>query len=415
MLLSYFTEQPMSAYPEQAAVNLSPDDHPARHAGDTIVLFSNKHFDRAEASRLYQERMVEYRAVEEVGFDAIMVNEHHGGPYCMNARCNITSAALVGITERVKILQAGNPLPLWDNPIQLAEEIAMLDLMSGGRIIAGMIRGGGPEQIINDVNPVYNRDRFEEAHELIIKAWTTPGPFRWDGEHYQVRVVNPWVLPLSEPHPRILVPGVSSPETIAFAARHAYPFLGLNTTLEATKKMWSYYHEVAAEAGYESGPQHRGYLMRIHVAETEEKALRNAEEFMWMLGEFTGIGRPHWVAPTGYSGFDSRMARLKNIKNFSVSLKTQLEAGTIIAGTPEQVIPKIRMWLEETRPGILVFHANEGKVDHQSSMSCIRLMGEEVLPAVREIGKELELVGPDEVDAPVSLAHARARVGAPQV
>ena len=73
------------------------------------------------------------------------------------------------------------------------------------------------------------------------------------------------------------------------------------------------------------------------------------------------------------------------------------------------------MWLEETRPGILVFHANEGKVDHQSSMSCIRLMGEEVLPAVREIGKALELVGPDEVDAPVSLAHARARVGAQQV
>ena len=66
------------------------------------------------------------------------------------------------------------------------------------------------------------------------------------------------------------------------------------------------------------------------------------KNLMWMLGEFTGIGRPHWVAPTGYSGFDSRMARLKNIKNFSVSLKTQLEAGTIIAGTPEQVIPKIK-------------------------------------------------------------------------
>ena len=95
----------------------------------------------------------------------------------------------------------------------------MLDLMSGGRIFAGMIRGGGPEQIINDFNPVYNRERFEEAHDLIIKAWTTPGPFRWDGEHYQVRVVNPWVLPLQEPHPRILVPGVSSPETIAFAAQ----------------------------------------------------------------------------------------------------------------------------------------------------------------------------------------------------
>jgi alkanesulfonate monooxygenase SsuD/methylene tetrahydromethanopterin reductase-like flavin-dependent oxidoreductase (luciferase family) len=411
MLLTYFTEQPMSAYPEQQARIIADDDHPARHAGDTIVLFSNKHFDRSEASRLYQERMIEYRAVEDVGFDAVMVNEHHGGPYCMNARCNITSAALVGATERIKILQAGNPLPLWENPVQLAEEIAMLDLMSGGRIIAGMIRGGGPEQIINDVNPVYNRARFEEAHDLIIKAWTTPGPFRWDGEHYQVRVVNPWVLPLQEPHPRILVPGVSSPETIAFAASHGYPYLGLNTTLDATKKMWSYYHEVAAEAGYESGPEHRGYLMRVHVAETEEKARENAEQFMWMLGEFTGIGRPHWVAPTGYSSFDSRMARLKNIKNYGASLQSQIDAGTIIIGTPEQVVPKIRVWLEETRPGMLVFQANEGKIDHESSMKCIRLMGEEVLPALREMSKELELNSPFEADAPVSVSYAKATAG----
>ncbi|MEO5840841.1 MAG: LLM class flavin-dependent oxidoreductase [Acidimicrobiales bacterium] len=412
MLLTYFTEQPMSAYPEQQSRVITKDDHPARHAGDTIVLFSNKNFDRQEARRLFAERMIEYRAVEDAGFDAIMVNEHHGGPYCMNARCNITSAALVAATERVKILQAGNPLPLWDNPVQLSEEIAMLDLMSGGRIIAGMIRGGGPEQIVNDCNPVYNRERFDEAHDLIIKAWTTPGPFRWDGDHYQVRVVNPWVLPLQQPHPRIIVPGVSSPETIGWAARHGYPFLGLNTTLEVTKKMWAYYHEVAAEAGFESASHHRGYLMRVHVAETEEKALRNAEEYMWMLGEFTGIGRPHWISPTGYSGFDARMARIANIKNYAATLQSQLDSGTIIAGTPKQVIPKIRMWLEETRPGILVFHANEGKIDHESSMSCIRLMGEEVLPAVREIGKELELYGPDEVNAPLSVAHPVAPSGA---
>ena len=405
MLLAYFTEQPMSAYPNQAAKQLAPDDHPARKAGDTIVLFSNKHFDREEAARLYRERMIEYRLVEEVGFDAIMVNEHHGGPYCMNARCNITSAALVAATERVTILQAGNPLPLWDNPVQLGEEISMLDLMSGGRVFAGIIRGGGPEQIVNDVNPAYNRDRFQEAHDLLIKSWTTPGPFRWDGEHYNVRVVNPWVLPLQQPHPRILVPGVSSPETIAFAAQRGYPYLGLNTTLDLTKKMWDYYEEVAQEAGYASGPEHRGYLMRVHVAETEEQAMRNAEQFMWMLGEFTGIGRPHWIAPTGYSGFDSRMARLKNIKSYGASLQSQIDAGTIIVGTPETVIPKIRVWLEETRPGILVFHGNEGAIDHENSKTCIRLLGQEVLPAVREMADELELYSPDEIDAPVSLAH----------
>ena len=82
---------------------------------------------------------------------------------------------------------------------------------------------------------------------------------------------------------------------------------------------------------------------------------------MWMLGEFTGIGRPHWVAPTGYSSFDSRMARLKNIKNYAASLQSQIDAGTIIIGTPKTVVPKIRVWLEETRPGILVFQATRAR------------------------------------------------------
>ena len=299
------------------------------------MLFSNKHFDREEAARLYRERMIEYRAVEDVGFDAVMVNEHHGGPV-LHERAVQHHQRCPGRRDRARQDSAsGKPAAALGKPVQLAEEIAMLDLMSGGRIFAGMIRGGGPEQIINDCNPVYNRERFEEAHDLIIKAWTTPGPFRWDGEHYQVRVVNPWVLPLQEPHPRILVPGVSSPETIAFAASHGYPYLGLNTTLDSRRRCGPTTTRSRPKPATTSGPEHRGYLMRVHVAETEEQARENAEQFMWMLGEFTGIGRPHWVAPTGYSSFDSRMARLKNIKNYAASLQSQIDAGTIIIGTPE--------------------------------------------------------------------------------
>ena len=65
-----------------------------------------------------------------------------------------------------------------------------------------------------NANPAYNRERFDEAHNLLVKTMTDDGPFSWEGEHYQYRVVNPWVRVLQKPHPRIWVPGVFSPETL---------------------------------------------------------------------------------------------------------------------------------------------------------------------------------------------------------
>ena len=243
----------MSAYPEEAAMSLHPFDHPAREPGDTVVLFSNRFFDPMEATRLYAERKEEYLEAERVGFDGIMTNEHHAGPFCMQSRCNITSAMLAGITERVKIVQLGNPIPLWDNPVQLAEETAMIDCMSGGRLVAGIVRGGGNEQFSNNVNPAFNRERFEEGHDLLIKAWTQPGPFRWEGNHYQVPIVNPWAVPVQKPHPRVWVPGVTSFETVIWAAQHRYPYICLTTTLEETERIWKVYGDAAEEAGYTAG------------------------------------------------------------------------------------------------------------------------------------------------------------------
>jgi len=388
MFLCYFSEMPNSSYPEDEALRRHPDDHPARDPGDTVLLLSNKYF---------------YRLAEAVGFDGVMTNEHHTAPFCMQTRCNITSAVAAAITDRVKILQLGNPLPLWENPVQLAEEIAMLDLISGGRIIAGMVRGGGTEQLANNFNPVFNRDRFVEAHDLIVKTWTQPGPFRWEGDNYQVRVVNPWVLPLQQPHPRIWVPGVTSKESIVFAAEHGYPYVCLSTTLEKTKQIWELYDQVAQQVGFTAGPEHRGYLMRCHVADDEETARRNAREFTWMQGEFTGVGKSVWTAPTAYSTWEARQARVQHAR-YQDSFDLQVANGTIIYGTPDQVIVKIRRWLQETRPGMLMLWGSDGHVSQRDSMRCVELLGTAVLPAVREIGAELGLLDPFECHAPVSVA-----------
>jgi alkanesulfonate monooxygenase SsuD/methylene tetrahydromethanopterin reductase-like flavin-dependent oxidoreductase (luciferase family) len=408
MLLAFFTEMPMSTYPEAEALRLQPDDHPARRPGDTVLLLSNRFFDPVAGSRLYRNYLEQYRRAEEVGFDAVMTNEHHNAPFSMSARCNIATSVMAGITERVWLLQLGNPLPVWDNPVQLAEELAMIDMISGGRLISGIVRGGGSEQLANNVNPAFNRERLREAHDLLIKTWTVPGPWRWDGVHYHQRVVNPWAVPLQKPHPRIFMPGVVSKDTIAFAAERGYPFVCLNTTIPDTKAIFNLYASIADTAGYQAGPEHRGYLLRCHVAETDEQAYENARHMFWMAGEFTGFSKPVWNTPSGYSTLEARQAAERRFKVFRGEASGAKPGPDFLCGTPDTLLERLRVWLEETRPGTLIFWTNDGRLGQEESLKCIDLMGREVLPAVREMGRELGLNSPMEVDAPVSRDAARA-------
>ena len=262
------------------------------------------------------------------------------------------------------------------------------------------------------MNPAFNRERFEEAHELIVKAWTQPGPFRFEGTHYQHRVVNPWAVPLQKPYPRVWIPGVLSRETIIWAAKQRYPYICLNTSVEATKQIWATYDAAAAEVGYTPGPENRGYLIRVHVSDNEEKAKKNARQFMWMQGEFTGLAHPVWSSPSGYFSPSQR----RNFVQFATgraksprgnpTFEEQLDSGMIIAGTPDQVIPKLKYIMEETRPGIMAFWAVDGTVTPEDTRTCIRLLGQEVMPALRDHGKTLGLDSPFEANAPVSIAYS---------
>src|ERR1700740_3082830 len=196
MHVMYFTEQPMSPSPANIGLEF----------GATALMFSNKYFDPVAGSRLYNEYLEQYIYAEEMGVEGFMLN-----------KCNIFASILAAVTKRAKIVLLGNPLPLAENPVRLAEELAMIDMISKGRLVSGFVRGGGQEQLAAGVNPAYNRERFQEAHDLIVAAWTRQGPFRWEGTHYQHRVVNPWAVPLQKPHPRAWIPGVLSKETIIWA------------------------------------------------------------------------------------------------------------------------------------------------------------------------------------------------------
>ncbi len=411
MHLMYFTEQPMSAY----------DADEGRRYGATALTFSNRNYDPVAGSRLYNQYLEDYIYADECGADGIMLNEHHNAPFCMQAKANIFASILAAVTKKVKIVLLGNPLPLAENPIRLAEELAMIDMISKGRLVSGFVRGGGQEQLASGVNPAYNRERFEEAHDLIVKTWTQPGPFRWEGTHYQHRVVNPWAVPLQKPYPRVWIPGVLSKETILWAARHRYPYVALNTAIEATKNIWNIYAQQAREVGYEAGPENFGYLIRVHVQETEEKALENARQFMWMQGEFTGLAHPVWANPSGYFSPSGRrgfvefaVGRAVNPRG-SPTFEQQVADTMIIAGTPKTVIERLKTLIEQTRPGIMGVWANDGKVSPEDTRTCIRLLCQEVMPAVREHGKKLGLRSPFEADAPVSIEYSkdlRARAAA---
>ena len=402
MHLMYFTEQPMSAY--------SADE--GRKFGSTALMFSNKHFDPVAGSRLYNQYLEEYIFAEQMGVDGIMLNEHHNAPFCMQAQTNVFASILAAVTERVKIVILGNPLPLSENPVQLAETLGMIDMISKGRLVSGFVRGGGQEQLANGVNPAFNRERFIEAHDLITKAWTLPGPFRHEGTHYQNRVVNPWVVPLQKPYPRVWIPGVLSKETIIWTAQQRYPYICLNTSIEATKAIWETYDAAAEEVGYTPGPENRGYLIRVHCQMDEEKALENGKEFMWMQGEFTGLAHPVWSSPSGYFSPSQR----RNFVQFATgrainprgqpTYQDQLDSMLIIAGTPKQCIEKLRFIMRETRPGIMALWGNDGFVSPTDSKECIRLLGQEVMPALRETAKELGLNSPWEANAPVHLNYS---------
>jgi len=398
MLIGHFTEQPWQDNTTGLMGTQSLD-----------LSISNGVYDPKVGAKLYNRYLDEKVYAEEMGFDALMLNEHHSTPFCMQGVTNVGASILARETKQAKIIILGNILPIWDDPLWLAEQLAMIDMISYGRLVSGFVRGGGRESVSHNAPPHFNRERFEEAHDFIIKAWTTPGPFRWEGKHYHYRYVNPWMRPMQQPHPPIWIPSTVSVETVKWTARHRYPLVLLATKLGPTKEAFQLYHDTAAEEGYESGTQNVAYLWKVHVDETEELAEAAGRKFL------SGVSNPFLAGNEGavnpaimnLPGHTSRTSRKLAATAFGPAgrfgtnrrpYEDQIQDYTIISGTPKTILPKIRHVLEYIRPGSVFFWDGDGAMTHEDQMRSLRLMGEEVIPAVREMGKELELFSPFEVD-----------------
>ena len=119
--------------------------------------FPNTHFDPQKAHVLYNQYHEQYALADEVGFDGIMTNEHHASYWCMKPAVNLDAAVISKVTKNVKIAILGNVIAVND-PIRMAEEIAMLDCYSNGRIISGFVRGTAVESLVGGIDPTENRE-----------------------------------------------------------------------------------------------------------------------------------------------------------------------------------------------------------------------------------------------------------------
>src|SRR5271170_1737538 len=152
--------------------------------GSAWVTYSNSHYDPKKGAELFNQYLDQLEAADRLGFDGVVVNEHHQTAYGMMPTPGVLAGALSRSVKNGKIAVLGRALPLLSNPLVVAEEFAILDNITRGRMIAGFVRGIGAEYHSMGVNPTESQGRFLEAHDLIIRAWTEPGPFAYEGKYY---------------------------------------------------------------------------------------------------------------------------------------------------------------------------------------------------------------------------------------
>ena len=174
------------------------------------------HCDPKVASDSCSARWPCAHAPMRLGFDWVSVSEHHYAPYIMTPNPVVMAAAVSQIVKRAKLALLGPLIPL-NNPIRMAEEVAMLDSLSGGRVVVLFLRGTPNEQKTFDTTGD-TRAMTQEGIDLIVKAWTQTQPFAWKGENYRFETVSVWPRPRQDPHPPIFGSG-NSEESVIFAAR----------------------------------------------------------------------------------------------------------------------------------------------------------------------------------------------------
>src|SRR6266540_3408616 len=375
MLAYHFTEMPYPYVPPEVEQELK----------SSRVIVPNRYCDPKTMADLYERYLDEYEYADDLGLE-IMLNEHHQTLTCVNAVVPITAAALVRRTRRAKLAILGTPLPHRDSPVRVAEEIAMLDCISRGRIISGFVRGVPTEIHPANTNPVLTRERFEEAHDLIVKAWTTREPFNWEGRFWHVRYVNVWPRPYQDPPPPIWITG-SSLDNVPWVADHQYSFAFFLTPYEWTESLVNTYRQRCRERELsEPGPDKFAYLALCYTGETDEQAQEDGKGLLWYLYRER---HPQFNAVPGYAPPQAMAKAYLGVggKPYRDSFESLQAKGIVMAGNPDTMIEKITYLHERCGIGHLLMMNQAGFMPPDKVRRSMELFAKEVYPAIRDLGE----------------------------
>lgn len=351
-------------------------------------------------SKLYNEGLDSLIQASEQGFDGICVNEHHASAYGLVPSPNLMAAALARSTQDTAICVLGNSIALYNPPIRVAEEFAMIDCISGGRLIAGFPVGTPMDTAYAySQNPSLLRLKYKEAHDLIIKSWKNQDVFPFNGHFNKLRYVNVIPKPLQSPHPPVWIPGGGSIETWQWCAKmnYVYCYVSYYGYKAAEETLAGFWHEVS-KLGKDRNPYRAAFLQIVGIAETEEEAYKLYKE----AGEYLYNNCLHidskFVGPPGYAS--EKTVREKHQSKLVKAAQSKgaegiggvkrdwdgiIENGYILIGTPEKIAEKLREISIKLNVGHLMVISQFGNMSQELAQYNLEMFAKKVIPLIKDI------------------------------
>jgi alkanesulfonate monooxygenase SsuD/methylene tetrahydromethanopterin reductase-like flavin-dependent oxidoreductase (luciferase family) len=331
-------------------------------------------YDREAGAEAYRAMIERLQLVEELGFDWVSVSEHHYSPRILTPNPLLAAAFIAAHVKKLTIAVLG-PIVPQSNPVRVAEELAMLDTFCQGRLVVGLLRGTTNEYLTYDLNPTEARGRTDEGMELILKAWTEPQPFAWQGRHFQFRTVSVWPRPLQQPYPKTYALGTSK-ESCEFAASHR---LGCGVSYgnwESTARATRYYREQCARHGWEPEPDDILYRANMIVADTDTEA----QEL---------FGKQSKQAPFPLrAGVRDALSTLdqRNVAGVPRAAIVNAALPTTFIGGPDTIIEQIQRCRDEIGAGVVDLSLTPPSSRDMGWLTrSLELFGTKVLPRIRGI------------------------------
>ncbi len=369
-----------------------PEDFREKHRSVWVDVPSHL-FDAKLANQYYNETLDELAYAGEMGFDGICVNEHHQNAYGIMPSPNLMASVMARQSKDVAIIVMGNSIALYDPPIRVAEEFAMLDCISGGRLVAGFPVGTSMDTTYAyGANPSTIREKYAEAEDLIIKAWTEEEMFSFDGKYTQLRYVNIWPRPMQDPHPPVWVPGAGSIETWQHCIDKDFMYAYLSYSgFKRGKTVMDGFWKVANAAGHDN-PYQAGFLQLVCVGDSESEVKETYGPhieyfFNKMLHVYPGFSDSpgYRTIDTIKAGLMAQTSTFGRAGSEEVTWDTLIEQGNVVAGTPSQVTEQLESVVKDLHIGHLMILNQIGSMPHEMAKENIRRTATEVVPNLRRI------------------------------